>query len=279
MSRAANIVDSHLHVWRAAAGPTPGLQTIVPPQTDVPIDLAAETMDEHGIARAVLVQPVFPGENNTYVAECARSAPERFAAVCVVDPRRAGAEDRLEHWVRQGCRGLRLRPRIGGEQEVFGDPSTYSLWQAAERLGAVVSLLAGVEHASQIGNLAERFPRVPIVIDHLGHPDPREGAAGKGFRALLSLARHTNVHVKLSGFYHFSRERFPFADCAELVRAAYEHFGGQRLLWGSDFPHVLLACGYARSRRVVEEALERVSVADRQRVMGGNAERLYWQEI
>lgn len=279
MSRSVNVVDSHLHVWRAAAGPTPGVQTIVPPQTDVPVELAAETMDEHGVSRAVLVQPVFPGEDNTYVAACARSAPERFAAVCVVDPRRAGAEERLEHWVRLGCRGLRLRPRIAGEQEIFGDPATYRLWETAERLGVVVSLLAGVEHAQRIGKLAERFSRVPIVIDHLGHPDPREGASGGGFRALLALAQHANVYLKLSGFYHFSRERFPFSDCAVQVRAAYENFGGERLLWGSDFPHVLLACGYVRSLGVVEEALGRLNAADQVRVMGGNVERLYWPKI
>lgn len=269
-------VDAHLHVWQAAPEATPAVQTIVPPQTDVPIELASETMAEHDVDRAVLVQPVFRGEDNSYVAACARAAPEKFAAVCVVDPRNRGAAERLEHWVQQGCRGLRLRPRLPGEEAIFGDPATYPLWETAERLGVVVSLLAGVEHAAAIGRLAEKFPGVPIVIDHLGHPDPRSGADGGDFGAVLDLARHPKVSMKLSGFYHFSHERFPYADCRSLVRAAYERLGPERLLWGSDFPHVLLACGYARSRRVLEEALVSWSAAERGCVLGGNARGLYW---
>jgi L-fuconolactonase len=96
------LVDSHLHVWRAAESDTNALRTIVPPQTDVPIEFARETMDEHAVERAVLVQPVFRGEDNSYVADCAQAEPRRFAAVCVVDPRIPGAESRLDYWVGRG---------------------------------------------------------------------------------------------------------------------------------------------------------------------------------
>ncbi len=305
-------IDAHLHVWRAAAGETPGVKTIVPPQTDVPIELAEETMRAHQIDRAVLVQPVFRGEDNSYVAACARAAAQRFAAVCVVDPRVAGAEERLRHWVDQGCRGLRLRPRIAEEAKVFGDPVTFPLWEAARRLGVVVSLLSGPEHAPAIGALAERFSDVSIVIDHLGHPNVAGGVAGTGFktglgegdspiflpghrkigtvpdgfetssspqfRQLLGLARRPNVFLKVSGFYHFSNEPFPYRDCHEILRAVYDCFGPGRLLWGSDFPHVVPSCGYGRSLEVVEQLLDDLSAADRQRIFGLNALKLYWPE-
>ncbi len=267
-------VDAHLHVWRAAGGATPLVQTMVPPQADVPVELVRETMVEHAVDRAVLVQPVFRGEDNRYLADCVRAEPDKFAAVCVVDARIDGAERRLDGWVKQGCRGLRLRPRIAAEGAIFGDPKTYPLWDAAERLGVVVSLLASPEHAPTIGRLSERFAGVPIVIDHLGHPRPSSAAAD--LRPLLDLARHSQIYVKLSGFHHFSRERFPYSDCWPLVRAAYEHFGPERLIWGSDFPHVLLAGGYARSLLVLDQALAEWNARERQAVMGFNALRLYW---
>lgn len=269
-------VDTHLHVWRAAEGQTPGVSTIVPPQTDVPIELAEETLRSHAIDRAVLVQPVFRGEDNRYVADCARAQPQRFAAVCVVDPRTPGAEARLDHWVGLGCRGLRLRPRIAGEGPIFGDPTTWPLWAAAERLGVVVSLLSGPEHVPAICALAERFAGVRIVIDHLGHPDVAEGASGAGFRALLALARCENVSIKTSGFYHFSREVFPYADCFELIRAVCEHFGPGRMLWGSDFPHVVPSCGYQRALELPAAALKHLPDRDHQQIMGASAISLYW---
>ncbi len=240
------IVDAHLHVWRTAERDTPLVHTIVPPQTEVPIELAHETMAEHGVDRAVLVQPVFRGEDNHYIADCARAEPNKFAAVCVVDPRLPGADSRLVHWVSRGCRGLRLRPRIAAESAEFGDPSTYPLWDAAQQLCVVISLLADMEHVPAIGRLAERFAEVPIVVDHLGHPNIPSETAVSDFRPLLDLARHAHVYVKLSGFHHSSAERFPYADCRRLIHAAHEHFGAERLIWGSDFPHVLLASGYAQ---------------------------------
>lgn len=272
-----SLIDSHLHVWRAASHkgmPAAGLpHTIVPPTADVPLDLAREVMADHGVERAVLVQPVFRGEDNSYVADAARAEPERFAAVCVVDPLVPGATARLAEWVGRGCRGLRLRPRLPAESAVFGDPATYPLWEAAERLNVVVSVLADMEHAGAIAGLAQRFVGVPIVVDHFAHPDLAES---RGYRQLLDLAEHRNVYVKLSGFHHVSRERFPYTDCRPLVRAVYEHFGGARLLWGSDFPHVLLASSYSRCRLLVEQMLDNMSDRECREIMGESAHRLYW---
>ncbi len=271
-------VDAHLHVWRAAGGETPGVHTLVPPQTDVPIEMAGETMRQNNIDRAVLVQPVFRGEDNSYVADCARAEPDRFAAVCVVDPRTTAAGERLEHWARQGCRGLRLRPRIAEEAAIFGDPASFPLWEAAGRLRLVISILCGPAHAAAIGALAERFPDVAIVIDHMAHPDVKTGVHDANFQQLLGLARHPRVFIKVSGFYHFSAQPFPFLDCWDSIRAVLDRFGPKRLVWGSDFPHVQVQCGYERSLQLPEQALDAWQPANRARVMGLNALELYWPD-
>ncbi|MGD9723949.1 MAG: amidohydrolase [Pirellulales bacterium] len=269
-------VDAHLHVWRAATGPTPGVSTLVPPQQDVPLAAAAAMLAQHRVDRAVLVQPVFRGEDNCYIADCVRASPDCYAGVCVVDPRVPGAGKRLAFWAGQGFRGVRLRPRLPDEEKIFGDAASFPLWAAAAQHSIAVSILSGPEHLPTIAALAERFAEVPIVIDHLGHPDPAAGATSAPFRQLLNLASHPRVFVKLSGFYHFSRKAFPFPDCWDLIRAVYEHFGPRRLLWGSDYPHVTLNCGYARSQEVLDLALADWSAGDRAAVLGGTALELYW---
>src|SRR5689334_5775347 len=110
------VVDSHVHAWRALPAGVPGVPTIVSPHEDVPIERVLGVMDRHVVDRAVLVQPQFRGEDNGYLADAGAGRPDRFAAVCVVDPRTPGADDRLEHWASgRGCRGLRLRPRVPDE--------------------------------------------------------------------------------------------------------------------------------------------------------------------
>jgi predicted TIM-barrel fold metal-dependent hydrolase len=271
------VVDTHLHVWRALPAGAPGVATIVGPHEDVPIERALEVLDRHGVGRAVLVQPMFRGEDNSYVADAAAARPDRLSAVCVVDPRSRGSEDRLEDWaLGRGCRGLRLRPRIPEESAVFGDPSTFPLWECARRLGLVVNVLADTQHLATVGALAARFPDVAILLDHLAHPRVSEGVAGPGFQALLALARHPRVFVKLSGFHHFTDPSQPDAGCWDLVRALYDRLGPARLVWGSDFPHVERRMGYARSLDLVRRDLPFLQGADREQVLGGNALRLYW---
>jgi predicted TIM-barrel fold metal-dependent hydrolase len=251
--------------------------TAVSPTSDVPVELLLEYMDEHQVERAALVQPMYPGEDNSYIADCAAAQPDRFTAVCVVDPRSPGADERLEYWVRErGCKGLRLRPRFPPEGAVFGDPATYPLWERARSLNVVVSLLANPEHIPAIGVLAQRFADVPIVIDHMAHPDVTAGANSPSFQRLLDLAKYPQVFVKVSGHYYYSRQPYPYADCHDLFRALYDCFGPSRLIWGSDFPHVLLKSGYRRCLVMHQRAFPFLSTSDLDSIMGGNAARLYW---
>lgn len=269
-------VDAHLHVWRAGPPGANATSTLVPPSIDVAIEDARRVMVEHDIARAVLVQPVFRGADNDYVAACARAEPNRFAAVAAFDPGIECPEALLEHCAGQGCRGFRLRPRLTTEEKLFGDPAIYSLWETATRLGMVISVLCGPQHLGMLSSLADRFTEVPIVIDHLGHPNPAIGVDHPQFRQLLALASRPRVFVKLSGYYHFSDADFPYENCWSLIRAVYEQFGPRRLLWGSDFPHVTVASGYGPCQCLLERVLDDWPAADRDAVMGQNARELYW---
>ena len=61
-----------------------------------------------------------------------------------------------------------------------------------------------------------------------------------------------------------------------MIRAIHERFGPGRLLWGSDFPHVVATIGYARGLMLPQLALDAWSADDCRQVMGLNALRLYW---
>lgn len=236
-----------------------------------------EYMAEHQVERAVLVQPLYPGEDNSYVADSAAAAPDRFAAVCVVDPRQPGAEHRLDYWVRErGCKGLRLRPRIPDEEAVFGHSSILPLWEHARTLRIVINILAGPEQLYTIAGFAERYPEIPMLLDHMAYPDVVAGRQSAAFQLLLNLARYPHVSVKVSGYYYYSHQSYPFTDCHDLFHALYDNFGPARLIWGSDFPHVLLKVGYRRNMLLQERVYPFLSHADLDLIMGRNAARLYW---
>jgi L-fuconolactonase len=267
------IIDSHLHVWLSDKTYPDPAATTVSPVCDIPVELLLGYMDELEIERSVIVQPMFPHEDNSYMVQCCDRWPERLAAVCVVDPNVSGADERLRHWHQQGCRGLRLRPRMPSEESCFGEPSTYALWETAAELGMVVSLLANTKHVPTIVDLARRFPKATIVVDHLAHPD-----LGTELNAqpILELADYPNVVVKISGFPYYASEPYPFPDCHELVSEIFSRFGPDRMMWGSDFPHILLQTGYLRSVRLLERLLPDLGSNDLETIRYTNAKRLYW---
>jgi len=264
------IVDAHVHIWKQDLRfPNPAA-TFMSPTSDIPLHLLRHYMDEHGVGRAVLVQPMYPGEDNSLIADAARAEPDRYAAVCVVDPRLPEAPDRLEFWVKErGCRGLRLRPAFAPEADAFENDR---LWERCRKLGVVVSVLARPEHLAAIARRAARFGDVTLIVDHLAHPDPVAGPSA----ALLALANHPNVLVKPTGFHNFSKKPYPHEDCDAVFKAVLERFGPQRMIWGSDFPHVLLKAGYGPALHHFERRYPYLSAADRDLILAKNAERLYW---
>jgi predicted TIM-barrel fold metal-dependent hydrolase len=276
------VVDSHLHVWdRTAAGLDPGpMEVGYSPQATASVELFMDYMDEAGVDRAVFVQPWFYHWDNGYMVSCLRRFPDRFRGVCVIDPRGRKAPAELRRWRDQGVTGIRLRPLRAGERPGRGPwlaaDETLPLWEALAETGTIACVLHGGADLGRLVPVLERFPSLRIVVDHLNNPVPANGLGQPAFRALLDLARHPQVHVKLSGFHHWSGERYPYRDSLPFVEAAVRAFGAARCMWGSDFPHVLAGCGYVRSRHLLAREATFLSKEELALVMGGTADRLWF---
>jgi L-fuconolactonase len=276
------VIDSHLHVWdETAAGLDPGPMKVgYSAQATASVELFMDYMDEAGVARAVFVQPWFYHWDNSYMARCLRRFPDRFRGVCVIDPRGPGAPAELRSWRAEGVTGIRLRPLREGEQPGegpwLGTDETLPLWEAIAETGTIVCVLHAGADLGRFPPLLARFPSIRVVIDHINNPVPADGLGQPAFRALLALARHPQVHVKLSGFHHWCPERYPYRNGLPFAEAAVRAFGADRCMWGSDFPHVLAGCGYVRSRHLLAREATFLSKDELDLVMGGTAERLWF---
>jgi predicted TIM-barrel fold metal-dependent hydrolase len=278
------IVDSHLHVWDESAGgkdPGPMRPGNYSPQSPASVELFMDYMDEAGVGQAVFVQPWFYHWDNAYLTGCARRFPDRFRAVCVVDQRAPDAPVALKKWRAEGATGIRLRPYRGGEGPTtgpwFGIEETLPLWEAIAGTDTIVCALGAGTELVNLHTLLGRFPSVRVVVDHLNNPVPSQGVRQPRFAALLEVARLPNVFVKLSGFHHWSEQRYPYRDVMPYIEAAVQAFGADRCMWGSDFPHVLAGCGYVRNRNFLPREATFLPRGDLDAIMGGTAERLWFR--
>jgi predicted TIM-barrel fold metal-dependent hydrolase len=241
-------------------------------------DVLFAHMAAAGVKRAVCVQPSAYGYDHRYLCDSLRAYPKQLAGAGLVDPARPDAADELTRLVRTlGLRGIRLNPlanrQDGGRAHIACEP----IWRRAAEFNAVLGFLIGSEQLAALRPWVERYPNAPVVIDHLARMPPEQAPNGPLLRDLLALAAFPNVTVKLSGIPVVSRLPYPHEDMHGVLRAVYDAFGPDRLMWATDFPWILKQGGYDECLALARD-LPWLSAADRRAILGGTALRVWFGE-
>jgi len=235
-----------------------------------PIEDVRRVMEAAGVTRAVLVQHL--GEfDNSYIGAIAAAEPERFAGVCLVDHESPDAVGELCRLAASGrFRGVRLA--------AAACVAVPEIPRAAAELGLVIVLYTPDGIGASAGWLAgflEESPGARVVLTHLGNPD-LSGTGAEGHReALRRLAAHAGVHFQVSGMKMFCS--YPHTPLHGLIVFAFEHFGADRLLWGSNYPVVGGEEDYLCDLRLLIDGglpLPREAIPA---VASGNARRLWFE--
>jgi L-fuconolactonase len=124
--------------------------------------------------------------------------------------------------------------------------------------------------------LVRDFPDQTFVLDHIAKPKIRSNQIQAWRTKMTELALHANISVKLSGMLTEADHRaWTLAQLLPYWEVVLEAFGPDRILYGSDWPVVLLAGQYARWVEIVTQWLSRLNEPDRAKIWGGNANRIY----
>ncbi|MBD1554875.1 amidohydrolase family protein [Pseudomonas typographi] len=225
-------VDGHAHVFDRSLALTEGRRYT--PAYDATLAQWLGHLDAHGLSHGVLVQPSFLGSDNSYLLAALAKAPRRLRGVAVVEPGIAPAA--LERLRTQGVVGIRLN-LMGKPLPDLTAPSWQPLLGTAAELGLHVELHRQVEDIPTLCT-ALRARGCKVVIDHFGRPHAAFGVGHPTFRRLLEWGGDGQVWVKVSAIYRLGgtlEENLSFA--RQALPLLLEHFGPERLVWGSDWPH------------------------------------------
>jgi predicted TIM-barrel fold metal-dependent hydrolase len=275
-------IDSHCHAWRKwpYQPPVPDFES-----RGIVEQLLFE-MDAAGVDRAAIVcaRIAHNPDDNDYVAECVRRFPERLYQIADVDCswtetyHTPGAADRLRETAdRYGCVGFTHYVKRDDDGAWFLSDDGLAFFRAAEERRLIASISCASHQLAVLRQVAERFPAMPILIHHMGHPKAVEPPPYPQFQEIIRSAALPNVYIKLSGFHYASPVawEYPFSDCAWLVRGLYEHFGPDRLCWGSDYPVVAMRqVSYRQALEVVRTHCDFIPPEHKARILGDNLYRL-----
>ncbi|HDX8603015.1 TPA: amidohydrolase family protein [Klebsiella oxytoca] len=221
--------DTHAHVFTTGL-PLAEHCRYVPEYDATPAQYLAQ-LDRHHIDKAILIQPSFLGTDNSYMLEAIRQSPDRFYGVAVIDPDTPLCA--METLKQQGIIGVRLN-LIGQELPDL----TMPVWQ--QHLRHINALGWHIELHRPAADLVPLLgvllaADVKIVIDHFGLPAGKDN--DPGFIYLLKYAETGKIWVKISASYRNGSSQKPTDNTEMLMPLLLKHFGAERLLWGSDWPH------------------------------------------
>jgi 2-pyrone-4,6-dicarboxylate lactonase len=222
-----------------------------------------------GFERGVMVQTGLYGNDNRFIVDALRAHPGRLRAIALI------GEDVTDRELRQladsNVRGFRVNrtARTGLRFDV-----ARKLAGRVKELGWHVQFLLDVEDHPDLDELLGSFA-TEVVIDHMGRPDPAKGVDAPGFRSLIRLLQSGRGWAKLSAPYRTSRLPPPYPDMTPFARALVAA-APERLVWGSDWPHVLLGTEMPNDGDLVDQIAVWVpDAAVRKRILVDNAEQLY----
>jgi L-fuconolactonase len=142
--------------------------------------------------------------------------------------------------------------------------------------GLGYDLLIFERHLPQTIEFVDRHPAQVFVVDHIAKPRIREGAISPWRENLEELAKRPNVFCKLSGMVTEADWRsWTISQLRPYAEAALEIFGPPRLMFGSDWPVVLVAAEYNRWVQTVRAMISGLSESEQARILGGTAMEAY----
>jgi predicted TIM-barrel fold metal-dependent hydrolase len=222
-----------------------------------------------GFERGVLVQTGVYGNDNRFIVDAIKAHPTRLRGIALIDENITDKE--LQYLADNGVRGFRVN-RTAKTGLAFDVARRLS--DRVKDLGWHVQFLLDVEDHPDLDSFLGSFP-TEVVIDHLGRPDPHLGVQAPGFQALLRLLKSGRSWVKLSAPYRTSANEPPYPDMTPFAHALVATMP-DRLVWGSDWPHVLLDKTMPNDGDLVDQLAVWVEdEAVRKRILVDNAERLY----
>jgi L-fuconolactonase len=124
--------------------------------------------------------------------------------------------------------------------------------------------------------LVDKLLDQPLVLDHCGKPNVKNQDLQRWKDHIKVLAQNSNVSCKISGLlaeadWHNWTEKQIF-NCFDVI---FKHFGPDRIMFGSDWPVVLISRPYADWFNLVKKYIGQFNLVDQAKIFDGNARGFY----
>jgi len=143
--------------------------------------------------------------------------------------------------------------------------------------GWTMDVKCSADQRSSVLQMIADFPEQHFVLDNFGSPELDNQSDYDSWQAFIKeLSTLPNCSMKLAGlFTQTAWKKWSAASFYPYFDLVFETFGTRRLLFGSDWPALLLSGSYLQWKSLTEKYLENFPVEEQELVLYGNAQRVY----
>lgn len=270
-------VDTHVHFWKynkiRDAWITNDMKTL---QQDYLPQTIAQTLKRNDIDSCVAVQADQSEVETLFLMELSKTHDIIKGVVGWVDLQNENIEERLQYFSQF--------PVIKGWRHVAQvEPNDFLLRKNFQRGIAALQpyaytydVLIYHHQLKPALEFISNFPEQKFVIDHCAKPDIRNKKIDEWKMLMQEIAKHPNVYCKLSGLFTEAKwKEWSAGDFYPYLDVVFEAFGTDKLMFGSDWPVILLSGIYVQWKSLLEKYMENFSEEDREKVFGANAMEFY----
>jgi L-fuconolactonase len=272
-------IDAHQHFWRYNPREYEWIDNSMASlrRDFLPSDLAPE-LNQNGLEGCVAVQTRQSLEETRWLLDLAAEHPFIVGVVGWVDLKSPSLRTELESFA--------ANPKLVGVRHIVQSEPDDRFLLRPEFLNGVAMLeefdlaydiLIYPRHLPVAAEFVGRFPNQRFVLDHLAKPAIRERNLREWSGGIVELASLPNVLCKLSGLVTEANwQHWQPREIRPCLDVAFQCFGPERLMIGSDWPVCTVAASYSRTISVVTDYLKSFPTEVYEAVMGKNAER-FWR--
>jgi L-fuconolactonase len=240
------------------------------PQTIAPV------LRRNGIDACVAVQASQTELETHFLTELSRTHPIIKGVVGWVDLCAANIEERLQYFSQY--------PVIKGWRHIVqAEPDDFLLRKdfqngihSLHKYGYTYDLLIYHHQLKTAVEFVNQFPDQKIVIDHCAKPGVGDKKIDEWEKWMREIAKQPNTYCKLSGLFTEAKwKEWSPAEFYPYLDVVFEAFGTERLMFGSDWPVILLSGIYVQWKSLLEKYMENFVQDDRDKIFGNNANEFY----
>lgn len=271
------MIDAHVHFWKydkvKDAWITDEMKLL---QRDfLPQHLKPELL-QNNVTGIIAVQADQSENETQFLIGLAKENPEIKGIVGWVDLQSGEIEERL-HYYSQSSIIKGFRHIVQGEPDGFLKREKFL--NGIKSLNAfefTYDILIYPHQLKEAAELVNQFPGQKFIIDHCAKPYIKDKKITEWKTLMNGISQNENVFCKVSGLITEAKwNKWGEKDLYPYLDSVFESFGTERLLFGSDWPVMLVSGNYTLWKDLLKNYMNKFSSEDKQKVFGGNAVQFY----